>query len=237
MVNENQQGRCWRRWQIGYNSTMAEYLDTSRWARRDLFEFFRGYDKPYINICGRLDVTNLLMLLGSRSGISVSLAYHYLALRIANGIESFRYRLRDGKVLVHDVIHAGTTVLLPNESFTFAYFSYHPNFQKFLIEAQQAVKKAQSLHSDFSPQDNDDMIHFTTLPWVSFTSISHARNWGREDSVPKIAFGKFFRENERTLLPISVEVHHALVDGVHVGRYLTQFEEALLSPESYLDSQ
>jgi len=80
----------------------------------------------------------------------------------------------------------------------------------------------------------DDLIYFTTLPWVSFTSFAHARKRGRGDSVPRIAFGKFLRESERTLLPISVEVHHALMDGLHVGRYLTRLEEALLEPENYL---
>src|SRR5216684_2776419 len=139
---------------------MPKYLDLANWARRDLFEFFLGFDKPYFNICARLDITNLLALLRRRSNVSVSLAYHYFALRIANEIEPFRYRLREGKVIVHDVINGGTTV----------------------------------------------------LPWVSFTSFSHARNWGREDSVPRIAFGKFTKENDRTLLPISVEVHHALMD-------------------------
>ncbi len=66
------------------------------------------------------------------------------------------------------------------------------------------------------------------------TSFSHARNWRREDSVPKIAFGKFIRENDRTLLPISVEVHHALVDGLHVGQYLNRLEDAFTKPEAYL---
>ena len=69
---------------------------------------------------------------------------------------------------------------------------------------------------------------------MSFTSFSHARNWGREDSVPKIAFGKFVKETDRVLLPISVEVHHALVDGVHVGRFFTRLEEALANPEALL---
>ena len=213
---------------------MAEYLDVTNWARRDLFEFFRGYDNPYFNICTRLDVTKLLAFLRQRPGVSVSLAYHYFALRIANEIEPFRYRLREGKVFVHDRINGGTTVLLPNESFTFAYFDYNQDFEKFILEAQDAVKEAQTGHSPFKPTARDDTIYFTTLPWVSFTSFAHARNWGREDSVPRIAFGKFAKENERTLLPISVEVHHALMDGLHVGRYLTRLEEALAAPERYL---
>lgn len=220
-----------------YNSAMAHYLDLASWARRDVFEFFRGFDKPYFNICTRLDVTNLLALLRLRPNVSVSLAYHYFALRIANELEPFRYRLREGKVLVHDVIHGGTTVLLPRESFTLAYFNYEEDFEKFVSEARRAVEEARSGDGAFRPTSDDARIHFTTLPWFSFTSFSHARNWGQEDSVPKIAFGKFTPENQRILLPISVEVHHALMDGLHVGRYLTRLEEALLEPGVYLPPQ
>lgn len=213
---------------------MPKYLDLETWARRDLFEFFRGFDKPYFNISTRVDVTKLLALLRVRSGVSVSLAYHYFALRAANEIEPFRYRLRDGRVIVHDVVHGGTTVLLANESFTFAYFDYQGDFNKFASEAGRAVKQARTGNDPFQPTGRDDTVYFTALPWVSFTSFSHARNWGQEDSVPRIAFGKFVREKDRTLLPISVEVHHALMDGLHVGRFLTRMEEALSKPEDYL---
>lgn len=213
---------------------MPEYLDLTNWARRDLFEFFRDYDNPYFNVCTRLDVTKLLAFLRQRSGVSVSLAYHYFALRIANEIEPFRYRLRDGKVVVHGVINGGTTILLPNETFTFAYFNYDQDFDKFILEAQRAVELVQKGDGPLESTSRDDTVYFTTLPWVSFTSFAHARKWGVEDSVPRIAFGKFSKENERTLLPISVEVHHALMDGLHVGRYLTRLEEALAAPEAFL---
>ena len=216
---------------------MAKYLDVTTWARRDVFEFFLGFDKPYFNICTQLDVTRLLALLRDRPDVSVMLAYHYFALRAANEIEAFRYRLRDGKVIVHDVIHGGTTVLLPNENFTLAYFEYDPNFETFITQADRAVKEALLGDGGFRPNTRDDMLHCTTLPWLSFTSFSHARNWGREDSVPKIAFGKFVKEQERTLLPFSIEVHHALMDGLHVGRYVSRLEEALAEPEAYIGSE
>lgn len=215
---------------------MAEYLDVTGWARRDLFQFFLHFDNPYFNVCTRIDVTKLLALLRNRPGVSVSLAYHYFALRVANEIDPFRYRLREDKVLVHDAIHGGTTVLLPNGSFTFAYFNYMEDFEKFMFAAQAAVKEAQKGDQPFSPTTSDDTIYFTILPWVSFTSFAHARNWGREDSVPRIAFGKFMEENGRILLPISVEVHHALMDGLHVGLYINRLEEALANPDAYLGS-
>ena len=216
---------------------MAKYLDVDNWARREVFEFFSCFDKPYFNICTRLDVTNLLRLLRDRPNISVSLAYHYFALRAANEIEPFRYRLREGKVIVHDVIHGGTTVLLPNETFTLAYFQYEANFKEFIEQAERAVKEVLLGGGAFRPDPSDDRIHFTTLPWLSFTSFSHARNWGREDSIPKIAFGKFVKDDQRTLLPFSVEVHHALMDGLHVGRYVSRLEETLADAGAYVGSE
>jgi chloramphenicol O-acetyltransferase type A len=214
---------------------MTRYLDIETWPRRDLFEFYRQFDKPYFNVCTRLDMTNLKAALRTRKEISVMLAYHYFALRTANEIEPFRYRLREGKVVVHDVIHGGTTILLPDESFGLAYFEYDPDFSKFYEAASRAVADALAAGGGLRLEEtDDDRLHFTTIPWISFTSFSHARNWKREESATKIAFGKFTEEDGRTWMPISVEVHHALMDGLHVGRFLAQMQEALLHPEIYL---
>ena len=95
---------------------MARHLDIENWSRRELFEFFIGYANPYFNVCVQMDVTEFLAFVRKRS-IKVSLALHYFALRVANEIDPFCYRLKDGKVVIFDAIHGGTTVLLPNESF------------------------------------------------------------------------------------------------------------------------
>jgi len=217
---------------------MTKYLDLESWPRREVFEFYRNFDKPYFNVCVRLDITKLLSYLREHtlpgSKANVSLAYHYFALRVANETEPFRYRLRDGKVVIHPIIHAGTTVLAPHGSFVLAYFDYHVEFAKFIVEARRAVDQAREDGVFLPRREHDARIHFTTLPWVAFTSFSHARNWGKEDSVPKIAFGKFTHEHDRALLPFSVEVHHALVDGSDVGRYLSRLEEALAQPEDFI---
>ena len=198
---------------------MPTFIDLDTWPRREVFEFYRDFDKPFFNVCLRLDVTNLLNELKRHESVSVALTY----------------RLRDGRVLVHDVIHGGTTLMLPNETFTLVYFDYARTFGEFIGPAQRALAERKK-DGGFNPRHNDDArIHCTTLPWIAFTSFSHARNSRRDDSVPKISFGKFIRENERTLMPFSVEVHHALVDGLHVGRYIARIEELLAQPELYLN--
>jgi|SRR5215213_7342602 len=99
---------------------MAHFLDLERWPRRATFEYFRGYDKPYFNVCAPLDAGPLVELAREVPGTSFFLAYLYLSLRAANEIEPFRYRLSEGRVLVHERIHAGTTLLLEDDRFAFA---------------------------------------------------------------------------------------------------------------------
>ena len=212
---------------------MPRYIDISTWPRRDAFEFFRGYDKPFFNVGTSLDVTNLVAEIKKRPGSSLSLAYHYFALRVVNEIEAFHYRLRGDQILVHDVIHGGTTLLLPNETFIMAYFDYQEDFEQFMRDAMQAMDE-QRAAAVFGPRPEDDRIHFSVLPWISFTSFSHARNWGGEDSVPKMAFGKISEVNGRRMMPFSVEVHHAMMDGITVGRYLDRLQEVLLNPADFI---
>lgn len=212
---------------------MARYLDIENWSRRELFEFFIGYANPYFNVCVQLDVTEFLTFVRARS-TKVSLALHYFALRVANEIEPFRYRLKEGKVVIFDSIHGGTTVLLPNESFAYAYFEYQPDFEKFADAMGKAVEAVRTSTGPLKPTMRDDVIYHTTLPWISFTSFMHARTPGRGDSIPRIVFGKFLQSGGRTMMPISVEVHHALMDGLHVGRYLDRLAQVLAQPEGFI---
>ena len=213
---------------------MPGYLDVETWNRRKQFEFFKDFDNPYFNICVSMDVTNLLGLTRATKK-SFFITYHFLSMKAANEVESFRYRLRGERVLVHDRIHAGTTLLLPDETFTFVYFDYDENYEVFHARGITSVEKAKAQGSRLDErEDQDDLIHHSVLPWATFTSISHARNWGRQDSVPKIAFGKYREDGDRIRMPVSVEVHHALVDGLHVGQYFERLENYFSTPRSAL---
>jgi chloramphenicol O-acetyltransferase type A len=214
---------------------MSRYLDLATWPRRQLYDFFINYSNPYFNVCTQVDVTNLKALVKARD-IRFSLAIHYFALRIANEVEPFRYRLKDDGVFVYDVIDGGTTVMLPNETFVYAYFGYHRDFNQFIEEMGQSLDTVINGSGELKPTMRDDVIYNTTLPWISFTSFSHARTFGRGESIPRFVFGKFTNQNGRLLMPFSVEVHHALMDGLHVGRYLGNLEQALAEPESFINS-
>ena len=217
--------------------TMATptYLDLAGWPRRDAFEYFRGFDKPYFNVCTRLDVARLKQAVADTRRGGLALAYHFIALRLANRIEPFRYRLDGGRVQVHAVVNGSTTVLREDGSFGFADLDHQADFATFAAQGAAAIAASRAGRLAFEPRPDDTArVHFTTLPWLHFTSFSHARNWGREDAVPKLAFGRIDVDGAHAWMPLSVEVHHALMDGLHVGQFVQGFEAALQDPQSWL---
>ena len=212
------------------------YLDLATWPRRETFEYFRHYDKPYFNICTRVDVAPLRQaLIDAGRPCSVMLACHHLVLRLSCQIEPMRYRLEQGRVRVHERVHASTTVLRDDQSLGFALLRFEPDLRSFARQASAAIAAVHSRQRPFEPLDESTaVVHLTTLPWIHFTSFSHARNWGREDAIPKFAFGRFEPDGARLWMPMSVEVHHALMDGLHLGQFVQAYEAALREPGGWV---
>ncbi|MEO1365798.1 MAG: CatA-like O-acetyltransferase, partial [Acidobacteriota bacterium] len=178
---------------------MTTYLDIDSWPRRRHFAFFLDFELPFFNLCADVDVTRMLEQCRRPGGPSFAVAAFYQALRAVNDVECFRYRLRGDRVLVHDVIHGGTTTLRDDDTFGFGYFDYHPDFETFADGARRGLAEAKAARDLVPSGGNDDLVHFSVIPWVRFTSFQHAKRTAKpgaehEDSVPKIVFGKYYED-------------------------------------------
>jgi chloramphenicol O-acetyltransferase type A len=207
---------------------MSNYttIELSDWKRRSAFQFFRHFDDPFFNVSANVDVTQLHHFC-KKTGLPFSHCTLFLSCQVANEIEEFRLRLVGGEVRLYDIIHCGATVLHDDETFSFCYLEMKPDLQQFIEAARQAIEEEKQNRS-FEPRDDlHDLLHCSVMPWVSFTGIKHARRFGREDSVPKLVFGKKFEQTGRWLMPVSLEAHHGLMDGLHAGRFFELFQEKL----------
>lgn len=74
---------------------------------------------------------------------------------------------------------------------------------------------------------SEHVIHYSSLPWIPFTALSHARNFKYKDSIPKISFGQLTDRGGMKVMPVSIHVHHALMDGFHVGKHIEKFQALL----------
>ena len=70
-------------------------------------------------------------------------------------------------------------------------------------------------------------VYVTSFPWWKFSGFTHATKLGPKDSVPRVSWSQFVEDGDKKILSLSIEVHHALVDGYHVGMLLKQIQDVL----------
>ncbi len=206
-------------------------IDINTWNRKQHFEFFYRMDYPQYNICMNVDATNFLKYT-KENGLPFYQAMIFVVCQAADTVENMRYRIRDGKVVLHDHIHPSfTNMNKDDELFKFVTLECGNDIKTFCNEAKTKSEQQTNPFDMTGFEDRDDLFYITSVPWVSFTHISHTISINRNDSVPRISWGKYFKQNERIMLPFSVQVHHALVDGSHVGMYVKELQLLLNNPD------
>ena len=209
---------------------MAQQLDLDNWPRKQHYQFFKTFDEPFFGITVQVDMTAAYQHC-KQQGYSFFQYYLYQTLRAANATEPFRYRIRGEQVYILDQISASATINRADGTFGFSYIPFQDSYPAFVREAQSEIARIQNSHGLDPGVAGDDVIHFSSLPWLNFTSLSHARSFKFPDSCTKISFGKMSDQNGSLHMPISIHVHHALMDGLHVANMVETLQKFLQEPE------
>lgn len=200
-------------------------IDLSSWNRRAQFEFYSEFKQPFFNVCATVDVTKTVNYC-KKNQLSYFICSLFLLGHTANQIEAFRYRINNDEVDIHDNLALSCTVLNNDESFSFCEFGECSNFDSFYQHAAAQLDRVKNGSKSLaSNNQHQNKIFCSVLPWLHFTSFAHAQKQDKHDSIPRIVMGKYKHSQNEILMPVSVEVHHALVDGLHVGQYFEKLQQ------------
>lgn len=208
------------------------FIDLDTWPRRDAYAFFEGFADPWFNLTTNV-AAGPTWAWCKANGQPFSLAVWFAVQQVALEVPALRMRLRDEGVWLHDRIRIGSTVLRDDGSFVYVALPNAGEFSQYVVNARErmALRKREGgllEAEDALDHPTDDRIYGTTVPWVAFTSIQHARSGDPMDSVPRVAVGRIVDGQ----LPVSLAAHHALVDGLHAGQFFEGLARRLADPEA-----
>lgn len=209
---------------------MSETLvDLDTWPRAAQFAWFRAYERPHYATTSRLDVSHL-MDVAKPTGVSVYRACLYAIGTGLHAVPELLMRFRGDMVVAHAAIKLSMTVPTPKGSFNYAYVPYAADFSDF--DEQAAILIAEAAMRDSlgaNDEDKDDVAYLSCMPWLDYTSINNAMPH-KDDCIPRVSWGKIVQEPDgRWCMSMTLEVHHALVDGAQVGAYFAATQAALKS--------
>lgn len=204
---------------------MAEFLDLATWKRREHFELFRTTAQPFFSTTVEIDVTAAYQRSRDTGAPSFLVSMLHWTMLAARETPAFCLRIRGDRVWKHDAMRLSTTVMRDDDTFGFAVVDSRPTLAEFARDAAPEIERAKQAGPLTLPT-GDDIVYHSTLPWLRFTAFSNAINTG-VDSIPRIVFGKRVQAGAAWRMPIAVEVHHAVVDGVDVASFLDRLQAAV----------
>ena len=205
-------------------------IDHRAWKRE---EFFRHYheDAPcFYSMTVSLDVTRL-----RAAGLRLYPAMLHALSTIVNRHEEFRTAIVGGAVGVYDVLFPCYTVFHPEtETFSNLWTAYRPDYAGFLAAYEEDLRLYGHLEG-FAPKPGTPENIFTVsmLPWASFEGFHLELPRGNDYLLPIFTMGRMHARDGRTLLPLALQVHHAVCDGFHACRLVREAQELLDAPEAW----
>lgn len=209
---------------------MKKRIDLNTWNRKEHYNFFRSFDDPFFGMTVDVDFTPVYNY-SKDSKSSFFLHSLHRIMRAANAVEAFRYRIEDEELVCYDTIHPESTVGRDDGTFCFSFFEYFSDIEEFTNNALlviERVKNTTGLGLQSLP-GNNNVIHYSSVPWIRFTDMKHAVSFGNNGAIPKISTGKLFSKEQKLLLPVSITVNHAVMDGLHVAQFLDKLNESIHS--------
>ena len=201
-------------------------VDLDSWGRTDQFRFFRGYQKPHFAITARVDVTHLM---GRRrkAGVSPCRACLYAIGTGIRAVPELCLRFCGDVVTGCDRIDLSMTVPLPDGNFRHAYVPFHPHFATFDAEAARLIAEVPADgRLNANTAEREDLACLSCMPWLDYTSINNALPHP-DDCIPRVNWEKIVEwPVGHCSMAMTLEVHHALVDGRQVGAFFAAAEQA-----------
>ncbi len=201
-----------------------KYVDMDAYKRKAHFEYFNSLAYPYVGVTVNVDITELKEAV-SRKRLPFFLTVCYCVGRAANEVPEFRQRIQEGQIVEFGHCRTSHTVALDDGTYCYCNLESNKPFRDYItyaVREQEKAKEEATIHED----DNLDMIFISTVPWISYTSLIQPVPMPA-DSNPRITWGKYFRQEGRVLLPVSVLCHHALVDGLHIAMFYELLEKEI----------
>lgn len=205
---------------------MRTKIEVAGWLREDHFKLFNSFEEPYFSINVDIDVTTAYAR-AKELGVSFYLYYLYCAITAINKHESFRYRAINDEVFLYDQIDVTHVVLRPNGTFGFGFVPYVPTLEGFITLAKADAGRILATSGLDLSVSYENIIHFSAMPGIKFTGLTHARSFSFKDSSTKLSVGKVTEVNGKKMMPLSITVHHGLTDGLHVGQFIDLYQQLL----------
>lgn len=202
-------------------------IDMNNWDRKEYFEHYYQNIPCTYSMSVKLDITSL-----KQRGKHLYSALLFILTQIINQHREFRFSFdNQGRLGYFDEMLPSYTVFNPEtETFTSIWSNVPKKYEDFYDIYKSDVETfGKNKGVVGKPNMPENVFNVSMIPWMSFEGFNLNLQKGYDYLLPIFTFGKYFFENEKCVLTLSIQVHHAVCDGFHVCRLVQELQDFINS--------
>lgn len=203
-----------------------KYINMECYTRLPQFKYFRTLQYPYVGVTVNIDITDALRFSKDCDKSFYLTVLHLVALA-ADGVPAFRQRIRGEQIIEYSECPTSHIEAVSGENYCYCTLYHHMNLNDYFAEAEKARRNCGK--NGITEDSNVESMYFiSTLPWLHYSALIQPVAGG-DESNPRISWGKY-EDNRagRTIMPLSVLAHHALVDGIHIAQFYKNLNDEIV---------
>lgn len=202
-----------------------EKIDRATWDREEYFQHYFSHVPCTYSMTVKLDITTLK---NRQQKLYPSMLYYLTT--VVNLHPEFRTALNEqGEVGIYrEMIPSYTVFHKDSETFSELWTEYTADYEAF-CKAYKADMQRYGAQKGLigKPDAPENIFTVSMIPWTTFDGFNLNLQRGYDYLIPIFTMGKYYHENGRTLLPLAIQVHHAVCDGFHVCRFINELQELI----------
>lgn len=191
-------------------------VDIEKYYRRGVFRHFTEDCKCSVSMTARVDVTALVEY-SKRRGTKFYINFLYILSRVLNSRDDYKmgYLWETNELICYDVINPTQYVFHEDtETCTPVYTSYSEDYNIFYKNALDDVERAKNDREyNLDIVNHPNWFDASYISWLSYDSMNIELPDGYLFFPPIVNWGRYRRENDRLVMPVSVRLNHAIADG------------------------
>ena len=202
-------------------------IDLNEWSRGNLFQFYIGKMRIVLSLTVDIDVANL-KLYSKKTGIPFYPLMLWVVSKVINDHDEFKYSWdNEGNLIRWDYVSPSHTHFhSDDEYFTKMVTEYTDDLTEFY---GRVMADRERYKNDRAVLDNQPLNFFdvSCLPWVRYKHFDvHVFDEGKF-LAPVVTWGKYEQAEGKLLMPLTMNIHHAVADGFHLSRFFNEVQELI----------
>lgn len=202
-------------------------VNLNQWDRGALFQRYIDNMRIVMSLTVEVDVTNLLSF-ARRHGLRFYPSMIWAVSKAVNAHDEFKYGWDSRGDLIRWEFISPSYVDFHKEdqrftklatAFSEDLFEFHARF----MADQEKYKDLRAFAEDQPP----NFFDVSCLPWVRYQHFDvHVFDEGKF-LAPVVTWGKYELEQGKYVMPLTMNLHHAVADGFHISRFFIETQELM----------